>query len=607
MFRLFLCTLFFLISDTSFGQKAISQHLNFGPFEVGFSIDHVYDLSRSYFPKYDYYGSPTNKPNGRPMQIAMWYPTNDTEKLKMMTYGDYIRLSASEIDFGKNNKSDQDALLESFSQQLGGSINTKVEALLNENIEVYLNAERAIGKFPIVLYAPPLNTSTYDNSLLCEYLASHGYLVLSIAAKGEYSGIQENSIRSLITQSDDLGFLLGYARSKNSHLSVATIGFSRGGLSNLLFSNKNKDIDATVSLDGSVFSEGWLNEVSDSEYYSPQDHTSDLLMITKNLQAERRNPATFFNQVKSADKTLIRYDHESHAYFSSFRLLIDAISNSDSNTADIDAFFRFNAEVITYVGEFLDYSLKKKGLFSEHTEKSIPHSFTRIAKNVKPFDPANIEFWVIERGMDYVNTVVSDILSYKPDYLAEFDWRTLLQVSRRLSSKQKTEEARKVLIFADRVFPGWYQINYELGSLYEQLGQQEKARERYSIAINDNPRHAKTIERLKLLDAYIYDYKETRLTDTELKKYIGEYTIDENSFRKILVRNNRLFLYSNTWEDEIELWPYKEDIFLVESEGQFNLQILFQFDSEGNVISMRTRGLNSGRIGDPNFKVNQEE
>ena len=43
------------------------------------------------------------------------------------------------------------------------------------------DAPAAVGRFPVVIYHPGLGGSYEDNSVLFEYLASHGYLVLSSA------------------------------------------------------------------------------------------------------------------------------------------------------------------------------------------------------------------------------------------------------------------------------------------------------------------------------------------------------------------------------------------------------------------------------------------
>jgi predicted dienelactone hydrolase len=46
------------------------------------------------------------------------------------------------------------------------------------------NAPHAEGKFPLVIYHSGNGSSFEDNSVLCEFLASHGYVVLGSAFSG---------------------------------------------------------------------------------------------------------------------------------------------------------------------------------------------------------------------------------------------------------------------------------------------------------------------------------------------------------------------------------------------------------------------------------------
>src|ERR1035437_11073477 len=68
----------------------------------------------------------------------------------------------------------------------------------------------AAGKFPVVIYHPGLGGTFDDNSVACEYLASHGYVVLSSAYQAADSSAL-NIDGDLATSLEDLNFLLRYA------------------------------------------------------------------------------------------------------------------------------------------------------------------------------------------------------------------------------------------------------------------------------------------------------------------------------------------------------------------------------------------------------------
>lgn len=229
-----------------YGQGTLPNNLAFGEFKVGFQIFHEYDRRRSFLPKRDYYNARTDFEVSRPMQVAVWYPAATNTKATQLKYGSYIGLSSSEVDFAKNTKIDRSKLIDETIASFPTAAREKTANLFNSNINVFMGAAQRKGDFPLLLYAPPQDTSFYDNSVLCEYLASKGYIVVATTAKGEYTRLQGLSSRSIEVQAEDLGYLLDFGRRFTKSDKIGTFGFSRGGLSNLLFALKNKNIDATV-------------------------------------------------------------------------------------------------------------------------------------------------------------------------------------------------------------------------------------------------------------------------------------------------------------------------------------------------------------------------
>jgi predicted dienelactone hydrolase len=45
------------------------------------------------------------------------------------------------------------------------------------------NAGAKAGTFPIILYGPSPGGSAYDNVVLCEHIASYGYIFASVASR----------------------------------------------------------------------------------------------------------------------------------------------------------------------------------------------------------------------------------------------------------------------------------------------------------------------------------------------------------------------------------------------------------------------------------------
>ncbi|GHF97461.1 hypothetical protein GCM10017161_27050 [Thalassotalea marina] len=563
---------------------------------------HEYDKRRSFAPKYDYFGKETLSPIGRPMQVAMWFPGKNTAEKTPLTYRDFIAFTSSEVDFSRQSEFERDQHINSLLNSLPENAKAGYIKFWQQPTRSYLNIEVAEDNFPVLLYAPPMNASIHDNALLCEFLASHGYIVVSVAAKGEFTRLQKQSIDEANIQAADLSFLWEFAQRFTQNSKVAALGFSLGGLSNLIFATQNKDIDAVVSLDSSVMSQGWLEDLQASPFYQPSEFTAKLLMISKNMKQPSLNPADFYQQVNFADKWLIRYDHNTHYYFSSEQLQL-RMQFEQFSPKEKTAITNFYADMSYNVLDFLNFSLLDKGAVLQRPQRDIKHSFEWGKAKKQPLLPETIPNLILQRGFHYVRAILSDIESYSPEYTARLSWRSLNATAKNLVQRKRFDEAILTLELSLEAFPNWYQTHAMLADYQLKFGIKEQAIKHYRQALKDNPIHKETIKALTTLGEDYLDYKNQFVPDIEVAKYIGKYVVDEKRFRKIYRENGQLFLYSNYWDKPLKLWPYKNDLFLVKSDdGQSNMQILFQFDDAGNVASMKTRGLNSGRIGDENLK-----
>src|SRR6202789_3267806 len=138
-----------------------------GPEAVGLKVVEQYDFSRSYrfFPMR--WGKPYQGERARPLQTLIWYPAQKSSG-KPMTVGDYGDLLATETSFGRP------ALWADWKQWLDS-----MKPTLKDSMWAVRNAPMLAGRFPVVIYAPSLSSMSWENADLCEYLASHGYVVVA--------------------------------------------------------------------------------------------------------------------------------------------------------------------------------------------------------------------------------------------------------------------------------------------------------------------------------------------------------------------------------------------------------------------------------------------
>src|SRR5205823_5961260 len=110
------------------------------------------------------------------------------------------------------------------------------------------------GRFPVIVYHAGLEGSYEDNSVLCELLASHGYVVLSSAYHNADS--TDTAIGwDLSTTFADNGVVMRFAATLPfADLSrLAAVGHSFGAQASLAWhAEPNSPLDAVAALDTTV-------------------------------------------------------------------------------------------------------------------------------------------------------------------------------------------------------------------------------------------------------------------------------------------------------------------------------------------------------------------
>jgi dienelactone hydrolase len=143
------------------------------------------------------------------------------------------------------------------------------------------DAPLAGGRFPVVIYAPSFSAMSWENADLCEYLASHGYVVIASPDMGAAGRGMTTDITGIEAQARDISFLISYARTlADTDMSeVAVGGFSWGGISNLFAAARDNRIRALVALDGSM--RYFPGLIKDSGYVHPDQMTIPLLYFAQ--------------------------------------------------------------------------------------------------------------------------------------------------------------------------------------------------------------------------------------------------------------------------------------------------------------------------------------
>jgi len=219
----------------------LGKNLEFGSQKVGFMPISETDFSRV---------SNTPESEFRNVDFGLWYPASGNN-LKRIEYIDYLKAFENKpIDSIRADYISQESFL--------GQVD---KLILDKNLSISTNAIHQAKpldeSFPLIIYVGKANDFVYGNTVLFEYIASHGYVVLSLPPKIPKVEQESMSLDNL----KDIRFAVNVVKRLLPFVDVsrmATIAYEIGGVSAMVFTIENPNVKAHVSLQGAVGSDfGW--------------------------------------------------------------------------------------------------------------------------------------------------------------------------------------------------------------------------------------------------------------------------------------------------------------------------------------------------------------
>jgi dienelactone hydrolase len=484
-----------------------------GPNPVGFRVKPQYDYSRSYKAKIDIVsGKPTSGERARPIQALVWYPAQG--KGQAMVYRDYLATGPTEDDPALDAAASQRMLEADVERFVSGDRVPDGRREIIRPVWAQKNAPERAGKFPVVIYAPSFNAPAFENTDLCEYLASRGYVVISSRSLGAHSRSMTTDLEGAETQAADIAFLIGYAHTlPQADLEhVAVVGFSWGGLANVLAAAKDERIGALVSLDGSMrgFTE-FVNGGKDAaKYVTPARVSVPLLYMARQRSSqeelEQRKVDTTFslmNRMKYSDVFIGTMHPMVHADFSSLHLRF-------GDDADFKEYTRDEASLahswaVRYVGQFLDAYLKgdeqaRQFLNRTPVQNKVPAHMMSFDARHGSGEPPTLQTFVRivnARGFDHAIEVYDRM--HKESESFAFDENSLLGWGTQLMRGGRQAEGVEIFKLAAHIYPDAFYIASALADASEQAGQRELAIRSYRRTLELDPKNQNAAQRLKAL------------------------------------------------------------------------------------------------------------
>ena len=334
------------------GERPLWGPLEPGPYRVGFRAVFLKDNSRVSV-------MPGSRAPGREMQISLWYPADSTRASKPFTYGRYVELLAQSTDFRSLDAERRKLAQKMFMDEpaeLGGDrddLAAKLPELMQLATAACEECPESAGRFPLVVF--PEYRAPATNSILSEYLASHGCVVGTVGLKGSTEVDYDTGLSGLDTTATDMGFVvaalstLPYVDSDR----VALIGLGISGSSALAYQMKNPSIDAVVSLDGGITTEFENRIISRTSHYDRASVDVPLLFITAPHSALNRS---LIDQYAYSKRYIAHFPKMSEFLFLDYGMLQSRVPRI-IGTASADAQVGF-VWASHYVLNFLNAHLK---------------------------------------------------------------------------------------------------------------------------------------------------------------------------------------------------------------------------------------------------------
>lgn len=418
-------------SSSSYWGTVLKQ----GPHQIGFRTLFAYDQARAAVPYSNWdgkltYNQATSK--GRQMQINIWYPA--TKGRKPIKYLHYINLLGRQIDFSPDNTTFAKKIFIDQTNALGGNGNfteEQFEMVAQLRTKAYLDAPAIKGKFPLVIF--PNGGSPANQSIMCEYLASHGYVVAAVALKGQYSSAIDVSSKGLEIAADDLQFTLTQLLELDN-VDRNQIGLMANAIASSMctaLASKNSLIKVLISLEGGLLSNFEQRLLRQTNFYTPSAIQIPILGIYAPHPAISPE---FIEQLKYSERSFVHFPGMTEFHFLNYGLLERVVPEIiGTPKGDTEKGFAWAAQLSL---QFVDAKLKgKKQAQTFFDNRRVPAGATEVIDTVftmpalaAPPNVALLKNLFMSKGMQAVDSVYQTLRSDDPQvfplsFYTEFrDW-----------------------------------------------------------------------------------------------------------------------------------------------------------------------------------------
>jgi tetratricopeptide (TPR) repeat protein len=478
-----------------------------GPHAVGVKVVQQYDRSRLYKTPIDTAtGMPSQGERTRPIQAIVWYPA--AEGGKPVSYGDYVETIPTEDNFTRS-AADVKRITD---QRIDANAGARRAALLRDiahPMHAVRDARAEGGKYPVVIYAPSFGAYAIENADLCEYLASHGYIVLSSPSIGAHTRSMTLDLEGVEAQAADISYLIGYASTlpQADTSRTAVVGFSWGGLANVVAAAKDERIRALVSWDGSVRSfPRFVDGGKDAAKYVTPAHVAVPLLylgsrpktVEELNRAETPTQYSLLNAMKYSDVYTVSLLPMKHSDFASYALRMSQDNEFGDYTRDEIALA--HGWAARYTLHFLDAYLKHDAAgmaFINSTpaaNKAPPHMMVASSHRSNGMVAPTLENFAARLGTEGFDKAVPVYDQFAKGGEFKLDDNAIYSWGATLANLEKPEQSREIFRLGTHLYPDLGVMYDGLAEMQAKTGQTQEAVKHYRRALELDPKDADAIQ-----------------------------------------------------------------------------------------------------------------
>jgi tetratricopeptide (TPR) repeat protein len=482
------------------GQNDVWPGLESGPHQVGYTVKHLYDQSRTFKRPTDYTGTTVEGSIARPLQISIWYPAAPAAVAAPMKYEEYLRAETTETVFDPPDEAQIQASIDRtlrFMAMEWGVERDRLEAVISvlkgrmdQPAGAFRDAPRAEDQFPLILHMSGYNAAPSHHAGLFEYLAGHGYIVAALPSMGMYSGNIDNELLSIEVQARDLEFATGYMRDIPGVDTerIGTTGMSWGGMSNVLFAQRNYYVDAVVTLDGAITMPVELDLIESLPGFAARTFYPAYmqLLVEPNDAKFRPKELRFFEGLIYSDAYSVQFNDVVHDDFGCETVRLRNLVERDSDMAAYrEAFLRaLHRYVLGFFNAYLKDDQTELAFVQTASEAGgMPSGLieSHEYKKAAPIPPTQAEFQAIirEQGAVRAGEVYRAAIAVDSDVELSLASRQMGPLFMEAFQTAEYEKALEICTLWLEGNPDQVGPYFSMARIYRQTGKKSKAIECY--------------------------------------------------------------------------------------------------------------------------------